>query len=259
MTILWQRLYHPITSPDPVIAALQQWFAEEKYTAYDPFPGGMGVPIRQKDRIKLFVSPSQNGWVQVIAEPAMSIPQGALVELPKPFINIEILQGASPQITVEGGELSQFLSDEQLRATFDKTLTHLATASSEEKASGDITDELAKAHGIKSNFLMRQMTKQYLKKISKEAGEDAKTIEEQAKQALAQSGDVDWGREDVQALREAVAQLTLPEDWRLPEWKHLQIAYGLTRPTRGVTVAGDKQAQHAVPNASAYTPLFYAR
>ncbi|MGB1286519.1 MAG: hypothetical protein ACPG7F_08305, partial [Aggregatilineales bacterium] len=70
----------------------------------------------------------------------------------------------------------------------------------------------------------------------------------------------DWNSQGGQYIRALMACLTLPENWRTPDFTSLRIAYSLykrrARRPNGMQLPGDVDAMAAVPDALDYVPVY---
>lgn len=271
---LWQMILLPDIHEKhlQVVHTLQQMLEADGYSAYDPFPGGIGSPISKEIiRLRLFVAPPQAGWQRVFigdALPAAYLNQLAAA-LQNPVLNTALLSDSEYQITVAQPDSAPQTSLAALQPFLQpgKSLADLQRADQETStqanaSSGNLPSELqqlAEERGVSArqvDKMVGRLTKQIFGKMEQdESGKD---------QAMAGLSGVrqpaDWSQMAAQRLLAVMACLQAPPDWYMPDYGTLVSAYQAARQIkRGNTInlPTDRSALDKVPQALAYTPLYY--
>jgi hypothetical protein len=263
-------LQRPLIQTDnqnAVVASLTQWIEAQNYVAYDPFAGGLGAPIKLKDRLKLFAAPPLEGWSSLVIAADNPLEQSAMMVLSDlaPVVVFHIFADSPPDISVYRDHQFYQAPDglvPLLKSDYSRDQLYAAW---EAMGSADVTrsldDDVAASGPVK--WLVNRMTRRYVKEMEAD-GADIAAVKAAAQSALNQSADeIDFQRPDIRALQAITNCLNLPEDWGFPTWRMLNKAYSVARQrdyrANAITVPGDDDLLQAIPNALNYRPLFYAR
>jgi len=270
---LWCSLY--LTCADDSLTAktvadsLNLALAGQGYTAYDPF--GL-IPGRVYDEnVKLFVSPAE-GWVRVLVEENM--PQSLLKELSQTytclFIRVENPDTSTIQVYQEGklnedriSALAPFLREgknpQDLHSALTKTeITIIEPENANEgfipadALPEDIQRMAKNVDANNMNQMFSKVTSGLFGKMNADA-DAANALVEQAKQ-------MNWNSPQGWKIRSLINLLTMPANWRDPNFVTLRDAYSLharkQRKPDARLYPGDAEAMRAVPDALDYIPVY---
>ena len=281
----WTSLF---TAPNDALAGtLHDLLAAQGYERYDPFPGGTGTPPALTAMVRLFVAPSQDGWVRVLGE----FPEARIMALSQQ-LGQPVLFGwlaedsggfalfdktarhddpaAFAPYLAEGHDITT------LEQAFAGQLAVEAIAGSEFPGDGPpviVADannlppelaELAREQGVDPGRVGKMLEKQVsglFGKLRKGGGDPAE--QEQAKALFMGGGKDLWNSLHGQRVRAIASVLKLPANWRTPDWQAVRDAYQVyrlrERSPRMPLMPGDRETMDAVPNALAYTPVYVGR
>ncbi len=278
MTASWHSLYIAEVSPEAVSAALTSVLGRHGYTPYDPFPGGAGTPPGLADLVRLFVAPAQEGWVRVLGalDRALCTELSAALERP---VLVAWLDESSGGLALATGDA--------LRETPDALTPYLRTGSAlddlrrawaGEERTAPLPDEsqawqqlppalrdLAEQQGVdphKAGSLFEQLSGRLFGGLAGQAGESS-AEQEAARAVLMGGGRNPWNSLAGARVRAIASLLTLPANWREPDWDAVRDAYHAYRMRerypRMTPLPGDRAALATVPDAAAYRPVFMGR
>lgn len=247
------------TAAAEVLSALYQSLG---WTAYDPFPGGLGTPFSLKRFAKQFVLPSGTGVVRVLSESAFD-----------PAL-LTALSGGSRVLVgtltaTEGGW--QVIEDGQARhdaAAFEswlepgKTLEELRRALEGNapvaviEAASNLPPNVEKmAKGVNPKQIDKLMARMSSGVFGRIGGGAAK---DEAQAFL--DGALDWNSDAGRVLRASADLFTLPTRWREPTYVQAKDAYqaarALARSPNATLTPGERDALYALPDAIHFKPLF---
>lgn len=273
----WSSLYLSSKNlPDGVqqqaAAALNAALERQGYTAYDPFGELPGAAYA--DAVKLFVAPTGDGWTRVLSEPVV-LPDWLLSALSRVGLVLWMaLDAEELRVAVYG--------DGQTLDPFDALSAHLRADRSPDDLrralAGEFVDipdepESAQAAGIPLDALPPEMQtlahnlnpRQVSGLFNKLMGRVTRRVDtdvDSARALLAGSGPA-WNSDGGRCIRALMACLTLPSDWREPDFVTLRDAYQLQRRRQRLPNAtlypGDAEALAAVPDALDYIPVYAGR
>ncbi len=262
---MWQHL---LSTDTTFVGKLRAALEADGFSAYDPFPGGMGSPVGKLVRVRLFVTPLQTEWQKIMVAPRDTLPEKMLASLDAAVLDIQLLSlddyqitaypsGATTQASLEG-----FLRDDATLEDIQKAAQMVVGTSAEAKP--DLPPELqqfAQEQGVEAkhvNKLMKRVSRQVFRKMGS-GGDDEQTAK--ATLAAAPQG-VDWSSPSAQRLLAVMRLLTVPDDWHRPDWKTLTAAYQVARQQQrgdALLLPGDKTALEQIPDVLDYTPLYYSK
>lgn len=259
----WHSLYLPGAEVQAVTASLRDTAAALGYTAFDPF--GL-IPGRSYPHaLRLFVGPSSGGWVRVVGQAdARQLPALSQVA---PCLVIG-LDGGSAQIALwQDGETrgadafapylrNGFGTDDIARILSATDAGPQPTESLPLDALPEDIQQMASGIDLKQ---ARSMFSRMTQTSVKRAGGDKGTAE-QARALLAAGDPPDWTSGGGARVSRLMGCLTVPNDWREPDFTTLRDAYQLhlrrqRRPNADL-YPGDAEAMAAVPNALDFTPVY---
>jgi hypothetical protein len=270
MPTTWHSLYLQNDDLPAVAAALVESLQSLGYQRYDPFPGGMGTPPGLKNFAKYFVAPAQDGWVRVLGQPEPDL----LPNLSRKFslLYIWLTDAASGVEAYIDGERHDDRLREFLRpgaSLPDATNTYHDDTSTENNAAGltlpDDVQQLAQDHNVnpdQANKLVSRLTSQLFGKLDRTSGGEASAMQDQAR-ALVSGGAVNWNSAPARRLKAIMDALTVPANWRDPDFDRLRDAYQVARRLRRTPSAQlmpDEQASiKAIPNAIEYEAVYMGK
>jgi len=283
MTQTWTSLYVQLTDSAVAADALRSLLAERGYQPYDPFPGGTGTPPGQKETVRLFVAPAQDGWVRVLGEVDQSLLPDLSRALKTPVLYAWLDEQDGGMSLYQDGEqqddpasfasyLRQDVSVEKLQQAFAGKLKVSPVESTEPPVMVVGADALppelqqfAADQGVdpkKADKLAKRLTDQLFGRLSKQSGA-SREEQEQARSVLMGGGRDIWNSLQGQRLRAIAEQLKLPANWRLPTLDTVRDAYHVHRlrqsKPRMPLMPGDQESLKAVPDALEYIPVYVGR
>lgn len=260
--VTWHSLYWPATEPEAVAASLRASALALGYAAFDPF--GL-IPGRSYPHaVRLFVGPLGGGWVRVVgAADARQLPELARLG---PGLALA-LDGGSASITfwADGAPAEADVCAAWLRPGFAlDDVTRILNAADDgprrvENLPLDVLpDDIQQmASGVdlkQARSMFTRLTGSTLKRAGGEQSADA------ARALLAAGEPPDWTSGGGARISRLMGCLTVPNDWRTPDFTTLRDAYQLhlrrqRRPNADL-YPGDAEAMAAVPNALDYIPVY---
>ncbi len=268
MATTWNCLYLPSNEVGDIVQRLQDSLTGLGYTLYNPF--GL-IPGKAYSRsVRLFVAPNASGWVKVIGTPD----DAQFSTLSKDTTLIyAALNGTETDIRVyANGDavdlesallvyLRPNLTPNDLRNALVTTSNVIQMNKPDSGLPFDALPDDIKALAGKVNTHQAQkmfnniLSGGLLKKVSN--GED----QGHAARALIHNSDtLDWNSSAGTRIRAVMNCLTLPENWREPDFDSLRDAYPLHERRRRSPNAriypGDEAVMAKVPDALLYTPVY---
>lgn len=264
MTMPWHSLYSPFSDPEGLADALRAALTAQDFTLYDPFQA-LAPGQAYARSVKVFIAPARDGWTRIIG--ALDT---ALVEsLSQTTLCLSAtLDGDQAHIAVyEQGVPADPLSALAPHLRPGHTPDDLRRALTGESVSGAraapagaafpmdaLPDSMREqARGLNPNAINAMFGK-LMKKVNKQLGTDAR-----AGMALI-GGGPDWESSGGRMLQAVMACLTVPADWRAPDFVSVRDAYQLhirrqQRPDAPL-YPGDADAMQNVPDALQYIPVY---
>lgn len=264
MTASWDSLYLPSASQEAVAAILRQALENFGYTLFNPF--GILPGKSYPHSVRLFVAPAENDWVRIIGtpDPRLMAPlssTGVCLYLALRGTEAEMSVYARGDFRQPETELRPYLRpdrtpDDLLRALRDDlpqtaadsgpVFTHLPD---------DVQALSASVDPRQAQTMFDRLTGTMLKKT----GTDARTAD--AARDLLQPPD--WNSPGARRLQALANCLTLPVNWRDPDFVTLRDAYQLharrQRKPDARLYPGDQDIMAQVPNALDYIPVYGGR
>jgi hypothetical protein len=260
--VSWQSLYLSCAETAPVIQSLRDTLTALDYTLYDPF--GLIPGKAYPQAVRLFVAPAKDGWVQVIGAPDSR----QLSEVSKVGLCLLLaLDGADSRVEVyaDGAQVAaESALSPHLRAgaTEEKLRRVLSSPEFGGGREGVTADSIpldilpedvqAMAKGVSA----KQAQKMFSRFSKRLLGDDQR----QAAQEMLAGNTRDWDSAGGKRIRALADLLTLPSDWREPDFVTLRDAYQLhNRKRRNPNAAlypGDAEAMSKIPHALDFTPVY---
>jgi hypothetical protein len=266
MPALWNSLYLRSENAAQVAENVRASLVLLGYTPFNPFGliPGKAYPIS----VRLFVAPAENGWVRIIGV----VDDALLGLITQSTFGLRIhLQDHMEATTAQDGQLVELLPSLLPFLKADKTETDLHDAlyspmlvtSSTSNKEGLPLDALpddvrSMAGGVnpkQAQSLFTRLTGDVLKKVSP-SGEQL----DAARKLVQQPSQVDWNSPGAVRVQAMMACLTVPLNWRDPDFDTLSDAYGLHERKRlnpnARDYPGDVETMAKVPQALTFTPVY---
>jgi hypothetical protein len=271
MSETWHSLYLPTADAPAVAAALVDTLQQHGYQRYDPFAGGSGTPPGLKVFIRHYVAPAVDGWVRVLGDPdpvvfsdlssRWTLLHGWLSDSDS---GIEVYENRA---AVPDG-LSAYLRSGKTDNDLKRALQGAVPTAADRPASilPDDVQQLAQDYRVnpqQANRMIDRLTGQLFGKLDRQSGGEASAMQAQAR-ALAMGGNrPDWNSAAGQRLKALASVLTLPANWREPDFIAVRDAYQAARMLRrnpNARLMPDEQAAlKALPNALVYEAVYMGR
>lgn len=238
------------------------------YTAYDPFGliPGKSYPYT----VRLFVAPAINGWVRVLSDqpilPELIAQTGGIclsVALKNDDSIIHVYENGvlldDPVAALEPYLRPGQPVTEIRRALTEATFTVLPPA--EQPMAVLPIDALpADVQNMAKNLNPADIEKLSGKMLGNLFGKGGAQDDVNAAQALMAQQGINWNSAGGQRINLLMGLLTVPKNWREPDFVKLRDAYSLhkrrERKPDARLYPGDAETMQAVPDALAYTPIY---
>ncbi|MCA0456840.1 MAG: hypothetical protein LCI00_22910 [Chloroflexi bacterium] len=251
---------------DRVIDTLRRSLTDLGYTLYNPF--GL-IPGKAYARsVRLFVAPTRDGWVKIIGAPdeAQFPPLSADTSL-----LYTALDGTRADIRayVNGSSvdlipaLTPFLRPSRTADDLQRALEATSNFIQDDSPSAGLPfDALPDNVKVMAGNVNTGQAQKMFARLSgdlmkKVAGGD----QADAARALVSGGDApDWNSSGGARIQALMTVLTVPPDWREPDFDQLRDSYQLherrRRNPNARVYPGDDAVMNAVPDALIYTPIY---
>lgn len=260
MTASWTSLYLPCD----VTPALKDSLTALGYTLYNPFIPLPGKAYSQS--VRLFVAPRVAGWTRLIGEPDMQ----QLPILSRRCLCLYVmLAGKDARIEVYAGgkqtearaALVPYLREGYTADDLDRALHHAAVSIVESAMPmAALPDDVQAMAGKVDQQQAQKMFERLSGKLMGKVSPGGSTADE-ARRMIADT--VDWNSVGGQRIRALMGCLTVPDNWREPDFVTLRDAYQLherkQRNPNARLYPGDAAAMAKVPNALGYEPVYGGR
>ena len=261
----WHSLYLSSEQSQTITGAIHRFFDTHHYTVYNPFGAlpGMSYPLT----IKTFLAPARGGWSRLVVDGDADVRQ--LVSLAEHLSRI----ADCLSLRLEGNiSLIHSYREGKLMDLADWTKPHLINPDCDVSAilnaetfdlpaisEGQIGDiplealpediqQMARQVNVKeANKLFEKLSNRLLKAVGRH----------QARSLI--NTDNQWDSQGGQAIRAVMRCLSIPDNWRTPDFPTLRTAYAVkSRQANGraTLFPGDEEALKAVPDALDYLPLY---
>lgn len=260
MTISWDSLYLPSANQDAIVSQLHTCLNDLGYQAFDPF--GIIPGKAYKHAVRLFVAPPVDGWVRIIGTPDPRMLATLTASIPGLYIALDddraIIQAyARSNLRDTAAVLKPYL-----REGF--TLDHLRHAlAADDLPAGDtdsIFDHLPQDIQALGGQVNPQQAQKMFERLSgnlmRKVGGDGDAARDLMRGA-------DWNSPGGRRLQALMRCLTIPANWREPDFVTLRDAYQLHARRRRKPDArlypGDEDIMARVPDALDYVPVYGGR
>lgn len=265
----WYSLYLPSEDSAAITETLSAALTSAGYKLYNPF--GIMPGLSYRESVRLFVAPPRGGWTRVIASPEHLAPLAPALSQLAPCLELGFNGDMVIEVYSAGERLALDALTPYLRP--GKSLTDLVAAmqapplaplDKQESVADlplDILPDDARALADKVNLKQASgLFNRLSEGLSKRTGQGGS--EDEAR-ALLRSKAPDWNNPGGRQIRALMACLTVPENWRTPDFVPLRDAYQLharrRRSPNADLYPGDAEAMAAVPDALDYTPIYGGR
>ncbi len=261
----WSSLYLPSADGPSVVDAVRASLTALGYTLFNPF-GLMPGPAYPQ-AVRLFVAPARDGWVRIIGE---SDPRQ--LPLMSPFTTVALtLDGSDAAMAVfqNGAKvtldaLAAWLRPGRAAADLSRVAAtpDLRVVAKEEAAALPLDALPGNVQSLAGKIDMKNAQKMFARMTGdavKRGGADDH-VANAARGLIAAGNPPDWDSAGGRRLQALMDCLTVPADWRTPDFTTLRDAYQVSerrqrRPNSSL-YPGDAEALAAVPNALDYTPVY---
>lgn len=259
--ILWSSVYIPTDDEERVTSVLGVIHAAAGYKPYNPFPGGTGTPTGIVGRVRLFVAPAEDNWTRVIGLPDVDLLNPLAAEMKSPLVYAWIGAENSVVEVIGGGDVSQFLREGRSAEDLDAAMRGPIAAGSDAPAAGEIA-KLADAYGVdagQADKMFQKAAKTVFSKLDKRTGGEAASMQDAAKKSLDSS--FSWGMPSARRVMAIMACLSIPQNWREPDFGDLAAAYPIAclLDMDAPLLPGDEDTLDRVEYPLDYTPAYFAR
>jgi len=223
--ILWSSLYLPSSDEKGIAAAIKIFFMTTGYIAYNPYPGGTGTPQGVTQLVRWFIAPSEDGWTRVIGQVDEQILPPLAQSLKLTLLHVWVGE-SDRQINIIGdGKLSHFLRDGITEEDFNTAMTAIPTIDSNDSKPQGTIAELAEEYGVSAKHADKLFQKTSKKLFSKLSKDEAGEMEVANVAALSGKETFSWDSIPARQMVAALSCLTVPKNWREPDYKTLAAAY----------------------------------
>ena len=235
-------------------------------TLYNPFGRYPGMAYPQT--LKIVIAPANGGWTRILVEAEPDIAVGLATHLSQmaDILSVELahrvaflrVYHAGQQVDLENGLHPHLQPGHEAalhHALHAESLDLLPlddTAHIGDIALNDLPDEVQamaqQVKGKQADGLFRRLSQQLLQAVSPR----------QANELL--DSRPDWHSQGGQLIRAVMACLTIPDNWRTPDFATLRSAYAIQarrqHDPNAPLLPGDDHALRPIPNALDYTPVY---
>lgn len=267
MSTPWISQYCRSDDATPIAERLREQLAALGYTLYNPFGAIPGKTYPQS--VRLFVTPSVDGWVRLIGTPDVKVlPHLAdfclALALDENSAHIAVYSGGT-EVSDKAAALAAFLrpgqtlDDLQSALNGDAKMAKISSLETNALPMDALPDDVkAMAGGVnpaQAQKMFSRLTGDLMKKVTKDASQaDA------ARALVSGSNALDWNSAGGMQIRALAACLSLPNNWREPDFTALRDAYQLHERLRRNPNArqypGDAETMAKVPDALDYVPVY---
>lgn len=271
MSETWHSLYLRAADAPAVVVALVNALQQHGYQRYDPFAGGSGTPPGLKIFVKHYVAPTVDGWVRILGDPDPAVLNDLSTHwtllhawLTDTDSGIDVYEHGS--VIPDG--LSAYLRPGKTPDDLRRAWQGALPTPTERPASilPDDVQQLAQDRRVnpqQANRMIDRLTGQLFGKLDRQSGGEASAMQSQAR-ALAMGGNrPDWNSAAGQRLKAVISVLSLPANWREPDFIAVRDAYQAARMARrnpNAHLMPDEQAAlKALPNALEYEAVYMGK
>ena len=259
---MWHSLYLYAGEPQPVVSALLDSLKRQGYQSYDPFAGGNGTPPAFKGFVRQFVAPSLAGWVRILGDPDVAVlpdlSAGQTV-----FYAWLTADGSGIDVYRDGARDPGGLSVEPPP---DRDAGSAPAAPASGSIIPDEFQAMAQSHHVnpaQANKLIDRLTSQLFGKLDRASGGEAGSVQNQARALVTGANRADWNSPAARRLIALAEKLSLPPNWREPDFEAVRDAYQaarmLRKNPRSQLMPDEQAALKTVPNALDYVAVYVGK
>jgi hypothetical protein len=263
MTTSWDSLYLPSVETEAILKTLRETLVKLGYELYDPF--GLIPGKSYPHTTRLFIASPEEGWTRIFGSfdvrllPALSgvcvclrlslDDSQAFIETYNTGVTVEPQDVLRPYVR-PGYDLERALNgplllrNEEAPSIFDSLPDDVQSLAS----------RVDKGHAQK---MFDRLSGNLMKRV---AGNESEKISSAARDLMSAP---DWNSPGGQRIRMVMECLTIPLNWREPDFATLRDAYQLhTRRRRNpnaMLYPGDAETMEKVPDALNYMPVYAGR
>ncbi len=264
MTTSWDSLYLPSVEAEAILKTLQESLIALGYELYDPFGLIPGKSYPQTTR--LFIAPPVEGWTRIFGslDPQL-LPQlsnvslclrlslnddEAIIETYIDGAQVE-LQNALKSYVRPGRDLERNLNGPIILPAEETGDSIFDTLPDDVQSLADRVDKR------QAQKMFDRLSGNLMKKA---AGNDSEKMSNAARDLMSAP---DWNSSGGQRIRALMGCLTVPANWREPDFTTLRDAYQLharrRRNPNAMLYPGDAETMEKLPDALNYTPVYAGR
>jgi len=267
--ITWHSLYLSSDQQQTITEALQATVQQLGYTLYNPF--GLMPGIAYPQTLKLFVAPAEHGWSRILVEATNADDAD---QLARNLSNMGVCLIAQ-LVSTEGGisayvngepvvDLAALLSPylksditaDQLQAMLKgENLIEAGESAQPQVMAVSLDDLPPDVQAMASNLKTNDIQKMFGKLTGQLMGSSQKDAASQMLNTLP-----DWTSEAGRQIQSVMMAVTMPANWREPDFPTLRAAYllhaRLERNPDTMMYPGDQEALDEVPDVGDYTPVY---
>lgn len=260
----WHSLYLSSEQSEQIITAIHDYFDANGYKIYNPF--GDLPSMSYPQTLKIFLAPARNKWIRLLIDgdtdasiieslasylsqnmDCLSVRLDSNIGSVHAFRDGSLLDlGQWAQMYVSAGhDISAILNADSfnLPNLSEGQIGDIPLASLPE----DIQQMAQQVNAKEANKLFEKLSNRLLKAIGRS---DARNLLNEQ---------VNWDSQGGQYIRTVMDKLTIPDNWRTPDFVTVRTAYTIdTQQRRGITssFAGDDAVLKAVPNVLDYHVIY---
>jgi hypothetical protein len=264
MTTSWDSLYLPSGEKEAILKTLQESLIVLGYELYDPFGLIPGKSYPQTTR--LFITPPVEGWIRIFGSfdpqifPTLSNLCLCLhLSLDDSQALIETYENGK-RVEPQNALKSYVRPDRNLERNLNGPII-LPAEQAADSIFDSLPDDLQSLAGRvdkgQAQKMFNRLSGNLMKKV---AGNESDKMSSAARDLMSAP---DWNSPGGQRIRALMGCLTVPANWREPDFTTLRDAYQLhsrrRRNPNAHLYPGDAETMAKVPDALNYTPVYAGR
>lgn len=264
MTTSWDSLYLPSVEAEAILKTIQESLIALGYELYDPF--GLIPGKSYPHTTRLFIAPHGEGWIRIFGFldpqilPALSNTSlclrlnlednEAVIETYANGAQVELLSALQPYVR-PGRDLERNLNGPIILPA------EQTTDSIFDSLPDDVQSLAGRVDRKQAAKMFDRLSGNLMKKV---AGNESEKMSSAARDLVSAP---DWNSPGGQRIRALMSCLTVPANWREPDFTTVRDAYQLharrRRNPNAMLYPGDAEAMEKVPDALNYTPVYAGR
>jgi len=264
MITSWDSLYLPSVKAEAILKTIRETLISLRYELYDPF--GLIPGKSYPQTVRLFIAPPAGGWTRILGafDPELFPPLSQVslclrVGLEDDRAVIETYANGA-QIEPQNALKPYMRPDRNL----ERALNGPLVLASEESGSSifdslpdDVQSLASRVDKGSAQKMFDRLSGNLMKKV---AGNESEKMSSAARDLMSAP---DWNNPGAQRIRAVMSCLTVPSNWRDPDFTTLRDAFQLhTRRRRNpnaMLYPGDAEAMEKVLDALSYVPVYAGR